>query len=91
MKFEKVLEFCREGARIARAGWEKGRFVYYEESLEAPRSTIRSKALREWMEKEGVDRARIWGHFNLKTSNNLVSCGWLASQSDMQADDWEVV
>jgi hypothetical protein len=33
----------------------------------------------------------FWGHFDFKPTNNKIQCGWLASQADMQAIDWEVV
>jgi hypothetical protein len=33
----------------------------------------------------------IMGHFDIMTTAGVIQCGWLATQSDMQADDWEVL
>jgi hypothetical protein len=30
------------------------------------------------------------GHFDIKTAADIVQCGWLATQEDMQAEDWGV-
>jgi hypothetical protein len=92
MKFGEALELCRQGKRIYRSGWNgKNQFVYYQNgSITAVRG-LRSDAVREWAEKERLMSIEIMGHFDMKTTAGVIQCGWLASQGDMQAEDWRVV
>jgi hypothetical protein len=92
MKFGKALELCRRGKRIYRTGWNgKDQFVYYQKGSAAAVQNLRCDALREWARgKEGLAALKIMGHFDIKTTAGVIQCGWLASQGDMQAEDWEV-
>jgi hypothetical protein len=91
MKFGEALELCRQGAKIYRTGWNgKDQFVYYQEWSNPDVCQLRCEAVREWARKSGLDRIKIMGHFDIKTTAGVIQCGWLASQGDMQADDWMV-
>lgn len=91
MKFGEALELCREGKKIYRTGWNgKNQFVYYQKGSAVAVSDLRCDAIRLWTEKEGLMAIAVMGHFDMKTSAGVIQCGWLASQGDMQADDWEV-
>jgi hypothetical protein len=92
MTFGEALAQCRKGARIARAGWNgKDQFVYYQEGSTVPVGNIRNASLAAWAREQDLPEVELWGHFDFKPTNNKIQCGWLASQSDMQADDWEIV
>ena len=92
MTFSEALEKCKQGARISRGGWNgKGQFVYFQPGSVVPAGRIRTKPLQDWMSKENVAEIEIIGHFDIRTTNGKVQCGWLATQSDLQADDWQVV
>jgi hypothetical protein len=92
MTFSDALEKCKQGARIARSGWNgKNQFVYYQPGSVITVDNIRNQPLLEWAKREGLQELEIWGHFDFKPSNNKLQCGWLATQSDMQAEDWETV
>jgi hypothetical protein len=92
MTFGEALELCKKGARIARDGWNgKDQFVYYQSGSIVPAADIRNDALSAWAKEQGLSKVELWGHFDFKPTNNKIQCGWLASQSDMQADDWLVL
>jgi hypothetical protein len=92
MQFGEALEKCKKGARITRAGWNgKDQFVYYQSGSVVPTENIRNEALLAWARERSLSEIELWGHFDFKPTNNKIQCGWLASQSDMQADDWLVV
>jgi hypothetical protein len=92
MKFGEAIELCKNGARIARAGRNgKNQFVYYQPGSTFPAENIRNEPLLKWAREQGLSEIELWGHFDFKPTNNKIQCGWLATQSDMQAADWEVV
>jgi hypothetical protein len=91
MKFGDALELCRRGKRIHRTGWNgKNQFVYYQEGSAVAVADLRCYAVKEWARKDGLSGIEIMGHFDIKTTAGVIQCGWLASQGDMQAEDWEV-
>jgi hypothetical protein len=92
MKFGEALELCRQGKLIRRTGWYgKNQFVYYQEGSIVSAEDLRCTALKKWAyTKEGSVTLKIMGHFDIKTTAGVIQCGWLATQGDMQAEDWEV-
>jgi hypothetical protein len=92
MRFGEALELCRQGKKIYRTGWNgKNQFVYYQEGSHPDVCELRCEAVREWARRSGLDQVKIMGHFDIKTSANIIQCGWLATQGDMLAVDWEVL
>jgi hypothetical protein len=92
MNFGEALEKCKAGARISRSGWNgKNQFVYYQPGSIVSVEKIRNEPLLAWAREQSLSEIELWGHFDFKPANNKIQCGWLASQSDMQADDWQVV
>jgi hypothetical protein len=91
LTFSEALERCRAGARIRRNGWNgKNQFVYYQKGSVVAVPDLRCDAIREWAQKDGLMGIEVMGHFDIKTTIGGIQCGWLASQGDMQAEDWEV-
>jgi hypothetical protein len=92
MTFGKALELCQQGKKIYRKNWNgKNQFVYYQKGSIVAVNDLRCAAIREWAEKDGAISIEIMGHFDIKTTAGVIQCGWLASQGDMQAEDWEVL
>lgn len=85
MKFGEALEACKEGKSIARRGWNgKRQFVFL----------IKAKELRESLKYgygEQLGEPTITDTLAIKTSNNQIQIGWLATQSDMLSNDWYVL
>ena len=87
MKFGEALEFCKQGKKITRAGWNgKNMFVYYQEGSEISPEQARNDVLRSLPAP-----IKIRAHLDMFTAQGDIQIGWLASQTDILADDWEIV
>jgi hypothetical protein len=53
-------------------------------------SGLRGAAL-ELARAEAVDTIRIGAHIDMRSADGTLVIGWLASQTDMLATDWEIV
>jgi hypothetical protein len=86
LSFSHALELLKQGHRVARAGWNgKSMFIFL-----VPGSNFkvnRPPLLGIYPEGTEID---YHSHIDMKTADNQV-VPWLASQTDMLADDWEVV
>ena len=83
--FGEALELVKAGKRIARKGWNgKGQFVYLISGQELSRGLHYG-----YGEYEG--EPTFTDVLAIKTTHNQIQVGWLASQSDMLAEDWYVV
>jgi len=92
MNFGDALELAKQGKKVARSGWNgKGMFVFYQRSCEIHAQDIRSDVLRKWLFDNKMSWVQIRGHLDMKDAQGEVVIGWLASQTDMLAEDWEVV
>lgn len=84
--FGEALVALKFGQRVARQGWNgKGMFLYFVPEGAYPARTAVAKA--EWGE-EGL--VPYQAYIAMKTVQGSV-VPWLASQTDMLAEDWEVL
>jgi hypothetical protein len=82
MDFGQVLEHLKSGGHASRSGWNgKDQWV----CIIPGRDLARGLGTQEMIGFEFTDVLAM------KTSQNTMVVGWLASQSDMLAEDWEVV
>ena len=85
MNFGEALEKVKAGYAISRTGWNgKGQFVYL----------ISARDLQVGLEYgygEYEGEPVFTDTLAIRTTHNQIQVGWLASQSDMLADDWRVV
>lgn len=85
MTFGSALEEMKNGSYCARKGWNgKGMFIYLVSILSDDGEVFSA----------GEDKLRgmeVLPFFVMKTADNKLLPGWLASQSDMIAEDWEIV
>ena len=85
MSFGLAIEAMKKGKRVARAGWNgKGMFVFL-----VPAAHLASSL--KYGFGEYIGEPTVVDSFAMKTADNKVVIGWLASQTDMQADDWQIV
>ena len=94
MKFSEALEYCMAGARITREDWNgKNMYVWF-----VPPKTI---AIENWHsdpnvpneptpEEEKNGYVSLAGHFDMMNAQGMRIIGWLASQTDMASDQWEI-
>lgn len=79
MNFGEALEHARNGYHIARQGWNgKGMYVFLDDGI-------------GYTPPHRLSGMPVLPFFVMKTAGEQLLPGWLASQSDMLADDWRVV
>lgn len=84
LPFGCALEEAKNGARIARKGWNgKNQYVFLAKELE-----FHTDADLSEFEEHGVF---VHDALAIKTSVDQIQIGWLASQSDMLSNDWYIV
>jgi len=88
LTFGEAIEALKAGKRVARAGWNgKGMFLYYVPAASYPAQRNKFGTMA------GVfpdDMVPYCAYIAMKTAQNNV-VPWLASQTDVLADDWHVV
>ena len=84
MNFGLAIEAAKMGEKIARKGWN-GKDMYVFLAYEADFVTDADISAFDQLEVEVGDM------LVMKTAQNTFQPGWLASQSDMLADDWYIV
>lgn len=84
MNFGQAIEALKQRKKVARKGWNgKGMFLYYVPSASYPPSTDIAK------EAFGGQDVPYGAYIAMKTAQGNV-VPWLASQTDVLAEDWEV-
>ena len=85
MNFGQAIEALKQGKKVARAGWNgKGMFLYYVPAASYSPSTHIAK------ETFGGKDVPYGAYIAMKTAQGNV-VPWLASQTDMLAEDWTIV
>jgi hypothetical protein len=88
MDFGDALAYLRAGRKVARSGWNgKGMFVYFVGPGRYPPATA---AAREIAADQPDGLVPYRPYVAMKTVDGDV-VPWLASQSDILADDWQIV
>lgn len=84
--FSKALHALKDGLKVAREGWNgKGMFIFLTEGREVPNNKERS-----FSHFDG-DTVTLSSHIDMKDAQGNYVSGWLASQTDLLADDWVIV
>lgn len=92
MNFGEALEALKAGKKVQRAGWN-GKDMWLALSpgaVNLPAEKFWAGPNREFAESQG-GTANVLPCITMKTADNKVLMGWLASQTDMLSDDWQVV
>lgn len=96
LSFSKAIAAMKEGHRVARAGWNgKGMWIAISGSKRALMKVVTESFWQKYRKPTSEELAKdpinelpfvmMW------TATNEVLSGWLASQTDMLADDWMVL
>jgi hypothetical protein len=91
LNFGDAIKALKEGKKVARKGWNgKNMYLWLK-----PAVTIKAEWCKDPMLKEIVDanggEAEALGTICMKTADNKILTGWLASQTDMLSEDWAIV
>ena len=81
MTFSEALEKVKTGSAIRRKGWN-GKNQHVEMATCISYKTLRGRIVN-------ADHADIGNHALVFVGTRGTQIGWLASQADMLADDWE--
>ena len=86
MSFSHAIKALKDGKRVARAGWNgKGMFIFL-----VPGSTFKvNRPPLLGIYPEGTE-INYHGHVDMKTADGQI-VPWLASQTDLLAEDWVIV
>ena len=88
MDFGQALAALKGGERVARKGWNgKGMWLI----LVPGSPNIRPVAGTPYSNAGITEPTNIDAHVDMYTAGGSMQPGWLASQADMLANDWEVV
>jgi hypothetical protein len=96
MDFSDALDALKyDGYKVARKGWNgKGMFIYLVKSQTISYDKLRNEAAAQFESNKDSNRGKritINGHIDMKTADGSITVGWVPSQVDMLADDWEIV
>lgn len=94
MTFGLAIEALKRGKRVARAGWNgKGMWLLLVPGT--PEATLREGTPYAKALSPGHTSCEILPHIDMWTTNasgrRAMLPGWLASQTDMLAEDWAVI
>lgn len=88
MDFGQALRLLKQGKRVAREGWNgKGMYLWLLPAAMVKAEWCREEHLREVAEANGGEIEAL-GSIRMMTADRKVLTGWLASQTDMLAEDW---
>lgn len=86
MSFSLALELVKSGKRVQREGWNgKGMFIFL---VPGSTFTVNREPLLSIL-GEGTS-VNYHGHIDMKTADGMI-VPWLCSQTDMLANDWQVI
>ena len=85
--FGTAIRLLKLGYKVARAGWNgKGMWLVY-----VPGTEIEVKEGTPYWNAGLRGKLKIDGHIDMYTAQKTIQPGWLASQADIQAEDWMIV
>lgn len=88
MRFGDAIEALKGGARVTRDGWNgRGMWLCYMLPTVIPAELVNART-RAFVPSGDLV---VGGYIVMWTADGVWQPGWLASQSDMIADDWTVI
>lgn len=95
MTFGEAIEALKKGKKVTRKGWNgKGMFLWLKPAAEVKKEWCKDPMLIELAEKNGGTipaLGTICMYTHDSAGRNAILTGWLASQSDMLLEDWEII
>lgn len=107
VNFGTAIEALKQGLRVAREGWNgKGMFIFQrpEDTLTTgfiPNVKSLPQSVKDWVDQNMDDKTnpgeqdltpvKFTSYLCMKAADNTIVNGWLASQTDMLADDWIIL
>jgi hypothetical protein len=86
--FSRALRALKNGHKVARSGWNgKGMWIILQHGSNVP---IPMRPHSPYAEA-GLVEVLINPHIDMMTADGSMQPGWLASQTDLLAEDWLIV
>ena len=96
MDFSDALRNLKDGKKMTRKGWngnivsfDPNMYIWLEPACKLPRLDAMSENLKFAFGRNGS--MEKLGTFVMKTRDNKLMVGWLATNTDLLAEDWVVV
>lgn len=90
MTFGEAIKALKEGFLVTRTGWNgKNMFLWLKPATVIKEEWCKDPILLQICQDNGGEVEAL-GTICMKTADNKVLTGWLASQTDMLSDDWEI-
>lgn len=91
LNFGQAIEALKRGERVTRTGWNGvGMYLWLLPAATVKAEWCREPHLKQIAENNGGE-VECLGSIRMRTQQGKVLTGWLASQSDMLAEDWMIV
>lgn len=89
--FGQAIESLKHGLKVARKGWNcKGMFLWLKPSTMVKSEWCHDPKLKAIADKNGGEIEAL-GTICMKTADDKILSGWLASQTDVLSEDWGLV
>lgn len=95
LTFGLAIEALKQGKQVTRKGWNgKGMFLWLKPATTINEDWCKDELLKTLCEQNG-GKIEALGTVCMYTTNNTgrkaILTGWLASQTDMLSEDWEII
>lgn len=96
MNFGEALDALKQGKMVARSGWNgKGMFVYQTVGNTVskdfiPKFASLPQSVKNYLTFKGEDVV-FNSSITMYTATGQMQPGWLASQSDILSEDWDIL
>ena len=89
--FGAAIEALKQGKKVTRAGWNgKGMFLWLKPATTISVDICQDSLLKAFVRANGGQMEAL-GTICMKTADNKILTGWLASQTDMLSEDWCII
>lgn len=91
LSFGAAIEALKAGHRVTRPGWNgKGMYLWLLPAAKVKAEWCREPHLKQIAIDNGGEIEAL-GSIRMMTADKKVLTGWLASQTDMLAEDWQII
>lgn len=94
LNFGEAIEALKQNKKVSREGWNgKDMFLVKAGDYGLPVKEVRPNGVinKEFLEDQGCTEFKIMPHIDMWAANKTYVVGWLASQTDMFAEDWYIL
>ena len=89
--FGQAIGSLKRGFKVRRKGWNgKGMWLWLKQETMVKSEWCHDLALKAIADQNG-GKIHALGTICMKTADNKILTGWMASQTDMLSEDWELV